>query len=135
MSNFAIRTFQENDFDMIQSLLQQEQWSNLVENREETMQALLNSDLTLVVVDGHEVVGYLRGLTDGAVTLYICEILIKKDYRKKGIAQQLMKEAHGCYPSTRIEMLATNSSKEYYTDRGYRPFYGFRKSAEELQKN
>ncbi|MFD2925108.1 GNAT family N-acetyltransferase [Halobacillus naozhouensis] len=132
MSNFAIRTFQENDFDMIQSLLQQEEWSNLVKNSEETMQALLNSDLALVAVDGQEVVGYLRGLTDGAVTLYICEVLIKEDYRKKGIAQQLMEEAHGCYPSTRIEMLATSSSKEYYTDRGYRAFYGFRKTPEEV---
>ncbi|UOQ92567.1 GNAT family N-acetyltransferase [Halobacillus shinanisalinarum] len=131
MSDFVIRTFQENDFDVIKSLLEQEGWDNLAGHSQETIQALLNSDLALVALDGNDVIGYLRGLTDGAITLYICEVLVMENYRKLGIGQQLINLAHECYPSTRIEMLATSTSQEYYVNRGFRPFYGLRKSAEE----
>ncbi|MCP3030226.1 GNAT family N-acetyltransferase [Halobacillus sp. A1] len=132
MSQVSIRSFRIHDFDTIQEMNKQEGWTQLIDNSEETLQAWINSEPALVLLMDQEIIGYLRGITDGAVTLYITELLIREDYRKQGFAQQLIEKAHSCYPSTRVEMLATNSSEGYYTSKGFRPFHGFRKAAEEF---
>ncbi|WP_324777907.1 GNAT family N-acetyltransferase [Virgibacillus senegalensis] len=77
------------------------------------------------------VVGYVKGLTDKAVTLYICELLIAKAYRGSGLGKALLAHVHHLHPETRMEMLATSSSKEFYEKNGFRPFYGFRKTIQE----
>ncbi|WP_079479330.1 GNAT family N-acetyltransferase [Halobacillus salinus] len=132
MEAIEVRSFQENDFQTVQQLNEEEGWSNLVEKNEETLCSWLNSEPALIALDGNEVIGYLRGLTDGATTLYVCELLVKESYRKQGIAERLVRLAHECYPSTRIEMIATQQSQGYYESRGYRAFYGFRKASEEM---
>ncbi|RWZ58198.1 N-acetyltransferase [Halobacillus fulvus] len=132
METIKIRSFQESDFQAVQEMNAKEGWSNLVDKNEETLCAWLNSEPALVALDEGRVIGYLRGLTDGTTTLYICELLVREEYRNKGIADQLVALAHECYPSTRVEMLATGSSQGYYEKQGYRAFYGFRKAAEEV---
>lgn len=132
MENIKIRSFHENDFEAVQLLNEKEGWSGLVERKEETLCSWLNSEPALIATDGEGIVGFLRGLTDSNVTLYICELLIKESHRGRGIGEQLVRVAHECYPSTRVEMLATSDSQGYYEKRGYRSFYGFRKAAEEM---
>ncbi|MBH0231167.1 GNAT family N-acetyltransferase [Halobacillus yeomjeoni] len=132
MKTIQVRTFQESDFEAVQQLNQKEGWTSLIEKGQDTMCSWLNSEPALVATDGDEVVGYLRGLTDGNITLYICELLIKESHRNQGIGDKLIQVAHECYPSTRVEMLATNDSGGYYEKRGYRAFAGFRKAAEEM---
>ncbi|WP_226585032.1 GNAT family N-acetyltransferase [Halobacillus litoralis] len=133
MEAIQIRSFHKNDFDSIQHLNKEEGWDGLVQRGEETLCSLLNSEPALVAVseDG-EVIGYLRGLTDGALTLYVCELLVKEGERSQGIAKRLISTAHECYPDTRVEMLANQQSESYYSNHGYRAFYGFRKSSEEM---
>lgn len=132
MENVLIRTFHTNDFEAIQQLNKKEGWNGLVERNEETLCSWLNSEPAFVALKEGEVIGYLRGLTDGTVTLYICELLVKDNYRNRGTAERLVRTAHECYPSTRLEMLASKDSQEYYIHNGFRAFYGFRKSAEEM---
>lgn len=76
-------------------------------------------------------VGYIRGITDKFITLFIGELVVSTDYRGLGIGQRLLKYVHSLYPKTRIEMLATSTSRTYYEEQGYRAFYGFRKTFEE----
>ncbi|CDQ20421.1 Predicted N-acetyltransferase YhbS [Halobacillus karajensis] len=132
MKTIQIRTFLEKDFDTVQQLNEQQGWRTLVERGEETLCAWLNSEPALVAVADGEVIGFLRGLTDGSMTLYICELLVKESHRKQGIAENLIRTAHECYPGTRIEVLASQDSEGYYISQGYRPFYGFRKTVEEV---
>lgn len=132
MENVQIRTFHAHDFDAVQQLNKKEGWNGLVERSEETLYSWLNSEPAFVAIAEGELIGFLRGLTDGTVTLYICELLMKESYRNKGIAERLIRTAHECYPSTRVEMLASKDSQAYYTHNGFRAFYGFRKSAEEM---
>jgi predicted GNAT family N-acyltransferase len=77
------------------------------------------------------VVGYIRGLTDTRITLYICELLISKENRGLGLGKELLTYVHQLYPKTRIEMLASSTSQTFYKEQGYRAFYGFRKTFEE----
>ncbi|TDL66540.1 N-acetyltransferase [Rhodococcus qingshengii] len=132
MNKIKIRKFKETDFNRIQELNREEGWSNLVKKNEDTKQAWENSNVSFVVeAEGDGVVGYIRGLTDTRVTLYICELLIDKKYRGLGIGKDLLQHVHRLYPKTRIEMLASSPSRSFYEEQGYRPFYGFRKTLEE----
>jgi ribosomal protein S18 acetylase RimI-like enzyme len=132
MNKMKIRKYLETDFNRIQELNQEEGWSNLVEKNEDTKQAWENSNVTIVVeAEGDGVVGYIRGLTDTVITLYICEFLIDKKYRGLGLGSELLQYVHNEYPKTRIEMLASSTSRSFYEGQGYRPFYGFRKTLEE----
>ena len=123
-----IREYNEQDFVAIKQLNKNEQWTNLVKTGEKTKEAWNHSNIAFVVILEDEIVGYLRGLTDKYVTLYICELLVEKRYRGLGIGMCLLSYVHGLYPSTRIEMLASSTSQSFYKQSGYRPFYGFRKT-------
>jgi ribosomal protein S18 acetylase RimI-like enzyme len=124
-----IRRYQESDFNRIQELNAEEGWLNLVKENENTKEAWRNSNVSYVVeseVDG--VVGYIRGLTDTRITLYVCELIIDKKFRGFGIGKELLHYVHSLYPQTRIEMLASSTSQTFYEAQGYRAFFGFRKT-------
>lgn len=127
-----IRPYEEKDFSKIQDLNKREGWSNLVENHLSTKEAWKNSNVTLIIeIQGQGIVGYLRGLTDTRVSLFICELLIDKQYRSLGLGKRIIHYLHNIYPNVRIELLATSSSRLFYEGIGFRTFYGYRKTKEE----
>ncbi|WP_082235024.1 GNAT family N-acetyltransferase [Halobacillus massiliensis] len=132
MENMVIRSFKERDIDAILKLNEKEGWDRLT-NKEDTFHALNNSEPALVACIDEDIVGYLRGITDGIVTLYISEILVRQEERGKGISRALMEEAHRCFPSTRVEVLANADTEQYYKSQGFRSFFGFRKASKEFK--
>ncbi|MDX8343535.1 GNAT family N-acetyltransferase [Rossellomorea sp. YZS02] len=126
-----IREYREEDFNYIHHLNSDEQWNNLVEKKDSTKNAWNNSTIAFVALHEGEIIAYIRGLTDQSITLFICELLIHREFRAKGIGDALLQYVHGLYPDTRIEMLASSTSHTYYEQKGYRPFYGFRKTFQE----
>ncbi|OYD56258.1 GNAT family N-acetyltransferase [Fictibacillus aquaticus] len=126
-----IRDYEESDFPYIQQLNAAEGWSGLVERGGETKGAWSRSNASCVACAGETVIGYLRGMTDTHITLYICELLISNSYRKSGVGKRLLRHVHEAYPTTRMEILASSSSQSYYEQLGFRPFYGFRKTIDE----
>lgn len=129
--DLIIRPYREADFPAVHDLNKQEQWSNLVAKERDTRLAWANSSVAVVAELDGKVVGCLRGLTDGFVSLYICELLVSENNRKSGIGKKLMQSVHSEYPKTRMELLASSTSRSFYETHGYRPFYGFRKTIEE----
>ncbi|MBN3544783.1 GNAT family N-acetyltransferase [Fictibacillus barbaricus] len=127
----TIVPYSEEHIEAIQELNKTENWTQLVERNEETRNAWKNSNVAYVLVKDNSVAGYVRGLSDGYVTLYICEMLIAKPYRGLGLGSKLLKFVHARYPRTRMEMLASSSSHTFYESQKFRPFYGFRKTYEE----
>jgi GNAT superfamily N-acetyltransferase len=125
-----VRNYRKEDFIHINKLNADEKWNNLVEN-ESTKGAWNNSNIAYVAELDGQLVGYIRGLTDKSITLYICEVLINQNYRGLGIGEVLLDYVHGLYPTTRIEMLANSTSRTFYEQKGYRTFYGFRKTYKE----
>jgi ribosomal protein S18 acetylase RimI-like enzyme len=122
------RSYQDSDFIHIQALNRNEGWTNLADNDEGTKGAWEHSNVKMVVCVENEVVGYVRGLTDQHVTLYICELAIKEAFRGMGIGRALLRYVHGFYPDTRMELLASSRSRSYYEHLGFRAFYGYRKT-------
>lgn len=127
---YQIRPYQDQDFPAIQRLNAAEGWNQLVRLQERTQLAWQHSNAALVVEHAGAVIGYVRGMTDTQVTLYICELLIDANFRGQGLGQQLFARLHDWYPTTRIEVLASSSSESFYRGQSFRPFYGFRKSFE-----
>lgn len=126
-----LRRYREEDFQQINKLNSEEGWTNLAENHEDTKRAWENSNVSIVACVDEDVIGYIRGITDYYVTLYICELLIHKSHRGLGIGEALLKLAHQQYPKTRVELLGSSSSQTYYEKLNYRSFYGFRKTINE----
>jgi predicted N-acetyltransferase YhbS len=127
----SIRPYEDSDFYYIQQMNNKEGWKNLIDRGEETRDAWKNSNITYVAEDSKKIIGYIRGLTDKQITLYICELLISEEYRGFEIGGNLLNYVHSLYPKTRMEMLASSSSHSYYEAKGFRSFYGFRKTKEE----
>lgn len=127
----VIRAYEESDFAGIHKLNEQEGWSNLVAKQQQTQAAWQGSNLAVVAEQDGQLVGCLRALTDGAVTLYVCELLIEKSMRGSGIGERLLDHVHSLYPETRMELLASSTSRTYYEAKRFRAFYGFRKTFEE----
>ncbi len=130
---FFFRSYKETDFNEVQQLNRDEGWTNLVSRGKETENAWHNSNIKFVVgtKDEKAIIGYVRGLTDQHITLYICELLIKDGFRGLGIGRELLHYVHGLYPDTRMELLASSSSHTYYEQLGFRNFPGFRKTLAE----
>ncbi|MFD1738865.1 GNAT family N-acetyltransferase [Bacillus salitolerans] len=127
-----IRPYEEKDFNKIQGLNKEEGWTNLVDNHLNTKEAWKNSNVVYVIeTESQELIGYIRGLSDTFISLFICELLIDKKYRGLGLGKELLHYVHNIYPNTRIELLANSSSRSFYEGLGFRAFYGFRKSSQE----
>ncbi|WP_342542797.1 GNAT family N-acetyltransferase [Paenisporosarcina sp. FSL H8-0542] len=129
--SILIRPYKPSDYPFIKQLNQLEGWNNLVEKEEDTKKAWDHSNIAYVATINEVIVAYVRGMTDQAITLYICEILVSEQVRGQGVGQQLLKFVHNQYSTTRMEMLASSTSHTYYEQHGFRPFYGFRKTLPE----
>jgi ribosomal protein S18 acetylase RimI-like enzyme len=130
----VIRPYNEYDFKDINRLNIDEGWTNLVEKNEDTKEAWSNSNVAFIVKTDDQVVGCIRGLTDGFISLYICELIIHKDYRGMSLGNELLKFVHSLYPKTRMELLANSTSRTFYEEQGFRTFSGFRKTYEEYKE-
>ncbi|MBS4175557.1 GNAT family N-acetyltransferase [Bacillus sp. FJAT-49736] len=122
------RLYKDEDFVQVHQLNIQEEWNNLVEKKEDARQAWVNSNVKFVAILNEKIIGYIRGITDENITLFVCELLIGSDYRGLGIGTSLLKFAHQKFPKTRMELLGSNTSYTYYENLKFRNFQGFRKT-------
>jgi GNAT superfamily N-acetyltransferase len=126
--SIGIRAWLETDFAAVQHLSTAAGWPTPVERPYEALNAWRASWPTLVLVNGPEVIGFLRALTDGQVTTYIAEVLVSPQWRGQGLGQALIEACHRLCPSTRLDLLSTESSDGFYEAVGFRHFQGFRRS-------
>ncbi|MBM7097981.1 GNAT family N-acetyltransferase [Bacillus sp. H-16] len=126
----VIREYRSSDYSTIAALNQEQGWKNFADRPEEAKAAWEQSPVRCIAESEGQIIGYVRGLTDGFITLYVCEILVKKSWRKQGVGRALLNHVHSLYPAARLELLATGQSYDFYENAGYRMLYGFRKSNE-----
>ena len=127
-ASVTIRAWGEEDFADIQRLSSVAGWPTPTTRPQEALTAWRQSWPALVATDGEAVIGFLRALTDGAVTTYIAELLVDAPWRGKGVGHILIDICHRMYPSARIDLLSTEPSDGFYEGLEFRRFHGFRKS-------
>ena len=126
---FQLRAWQEADFQAIQHLTARQGWPTPTTRPAETLLAWRHSWPALVVTEGEEVIGFVRGLTDGEITTYIADLLVDPRYRRKGLGRLLIEACHALYPHTRLDLISEEDAVPFYMREEFRELGpGMRKS-------
>lgn len=126
--NIIVRAWREEDFQSIQDLSAAEGWPTPSDRPEESFTSWQHAWPALVALHGDEPVGFLRAISDGAVTTYLCEMLVDPFWRGKGLGEALLAICHNIYPTTRIDLISGDEARGFYERLGCREFAGFRKN-------
>jgi ribosomal protein S18 acetylase RimI-like enzyme len=123
-----IRPWNEDSFPAIQRLSRQEGWSTPIERPDDALRAWKGSRPALVAIANDSVIGFVRCVSDGAVTTYVAEVLVAEEWRGREIGKALLDAAQRLCPGTRLDLLATGQSAAFYERIGFRSFAGYRRS-------
>lgn len=129
----SIRPWVEADFPAVQRLSEAEGWPTPLERPAEALAAWRRSWPALVAVAEQEVIGFCRALSDGSVTTYIAELLVAPGWQGQGVGSALLEASQRLCPGSRLDLLATETSRHFYARVGFRSFYGFRLSWQERE--
>lgn len=77
------------------------------------------SNVVLTAWAGAELVGILRGWTDGAYDGYVCDLAIHPDYQKRGVGRELLRLAVEMDPQIQWVLRASKIATDYYQHIGW----------------
>lgn len=81
------------DPQALRSLYDQESW--WPDRSLDAIAAVLERDLALGVWDGDTLIGFARAISDGQFRAYIEDVVVHQDYRRRGIAVQMLTQLMG----------------------------------------
>lgn len=91
----------ESYLSQIKALYEESGWSAYLGDDEKLKNAIKNSLLTLAYMDGEELLGFVRCVGDAEHVVLVQDLIVKKDYRRKGLAKKLMNEVFEKYKGVR----------------------------------
>lgn len=103
MSSVKIRSQEPKDGPALFQLYSQQGWDSF---SQELLEQLLTASHWLILEQEGQFIGSVRYLTDGLRTIYLCELLVKAEYRCQGYGSLLMAELQRLYPSLRIDLIS-----------------------------
>lgn len=127
-SQVSIRAWHVSDYASVRDLALAENWTTLSDRPDDGLHAWQQAWPALVATYQQQIIGFLRALTDEAVTLYVADLLVAPVWRGQGIGSRLLEVCHLLYPSVRFDLLSTEQADEFYLSQGFQPFRGFRKN-------
>ncbi|WP_054777240.1 GNAT family N-acetyltransferase [Lacticaseibacillus saniviri] len=94
-------------------------WKAYTQDMPSLMQALQHSVLITAWAED-DLVGLIRGVTDGHSILYIQDLLVLPAYQRQGIATRLMQQLRSAYPTGQTVLLTDDkaATKRFYTSVG-----------------
>jgi ribosomal protein S18 acetylase RimI-like enzyme len=93
-----VRAVQPSELEAARRLLLAAGWDRRVSTAAEFEELVSRSQLALVAIDGTEVVGFARALTDGLANGYISMVVVAEQHRSKGIGRALVQAVMGTDP-------------------------------------
>lgn len=102
----------ETYLEQIKALYEESGWSAYLGDDDKLSRAIKNSLLTLGYMDGDELLGFVRCVGDAEHVVLVQDLIVKKDYRRNGLAKKLMNEVFEKYKDVRWIQVNTDSENE-----------------------
>ncbi|MTI70547.1 MAG: GNAT family N-acetyltransferase [Firmicutes bacterium] len=112
----------EIDKDKLKALYENAGWILYIQELPKLIKAMEESLMILSAWDDNKLVGLVRVVGDGQIIIYIQDILVLDEYKRNGIATNLLNQVLDKYKHVRQKVLLTNDSKEtrgFYTAEGF----------------
>jgi ribosomal protein S18 acetylase RimI-like enzyme len=113
------------------ALCKAEGWTILAANRERAARAMTGPGVTaLVAVEGgpddERVLGFAQAVGDGAITAYLCMLLVAEGARGRGIGTALIEQTLREAGTLRLDLLASEDAMAFYESLPHNAMPGFR---------
>ena len=115
----SVKVYDESrDFEHIIESCQKEQWIKFYTTKMELFRQALKTSDSYVAYDGEQYCGFTRCITDGHFSIYCCEIIVDKEYRRKGVGGALLKTVNDKYPTCAMDVISDND--DFYNANGFK---------------
>ena len=102
----------ENYLSQIKALYEESGWSSYLGDDEKLKNAIKNSLFILGYMDEDELLGFVRCVGDAEHVVLVQDLIVKKNYRRKGLAKKLMDEVFEKYKNVRWIQVNTDGEDE-----------------------
>jgi len=124
-------TYAPRHLDAVLALCKAEGWTTFAANRDRAARAMGAPGVTaLVAIEGgadeDRVLGFSQAVGDGAVTAYLCMLLVAPEARGRGIGRALIERTLRDAGVLRLDLLASEEAMPLYERFPHNTMPGFR---------
>jgi len=94
--------------DQVKEIYGEEEWNSYLKDDAKLIRAFDNSLDVYGAFDNDKLVGFIRSVGDGEHILMIQDLIVRKDYQKKGIGTKLFKDTWNKYINVRMFHVVTD---------------------------
>lgn len=95
------------------------QLSRPVDDLSRIEQMYAGSNLVWSAWDNNQLIGVLRGWSDGAFNGFICDLAVHPDYQKQGLGKELLERARTMNDRVQLLLRASLIAENYYAHLGW----------------
>lgn len=106
------------DFCHIIRSCREEGWVKFYSTKKELFRQALKTSESYVAYDEDQYCGFTRCITDGHFTIFCCEIIVDRGFRRRGVGGLLLKAVNDKYPTCAMDVISDNDA--FYEANGFK---------------